>query len=278
MNDVKRFLQTAALRPVECDIEQRILRSVIFATTGVAADGWIILPSGMLLERYLKNPIVTARHLINPTGETTADSNEPCVMANALRLESGQMELVAEVQFADTESAREWAYLYGINGEKRAYMRGWSIEAPVLERSAVNWADAKKLAGQYWDDTLAQRLQAKLSAVAVATSSELRAVAMVPAGADRAALTRAAASGIRAAGEILVRMDFEAASTELAEVKRQMAEYETMWGETDARLIRLERDIQALRGEGASAAARGNSEATLQAVRELRLIVLGNET
>jgi hypothetical protein len=267
-----RSVVTAAVRPVECDLEKRILRGAVFATTGVAADGWIILPEAMELGRYQANPIVTARHLVGAAQEEEKGA-APLVMANAIALVASSLDLVAEVQFADTAAAREWGHLYGINPERHAYMRGWSIEAPILERASVDWKTARTLSGPHFDATLAERLKAARPNVMVATRSELRAVAMVPCGADRAALTRALEDGIHAAGEILARLDLDEADAQLAALRRQVEEYEQRWMETDARLVRLEREIQALRGEGASAAARGDSEATLTAVREMRQLL-----
>jgi multidrug resistance efflux pump len=86
--------------------------------------------------------------------------------------------------------------------------------------------------------------------------------AAVATGADKAALTRAFSGGVATAGDILARMDLDEAGGELAALKTKM-------DEQSATIARLEREIQALRGEGASAAARRDSEAILQAVRDL---------
>jgi BMFP domain-containing protein YqiC len=142
-------------------------------------------------------------------------------------------------------------------------MRGWSIEAAILEKQIVDWPTAQKLSAQYWDDALAARMQKRgLRGVLVATASQLKAVAAVPYGADRGALTRVARDGNVCAAELVARLDFDSATETLAEMRLELSE-------TSERITRLEKDIQALRGEGASAAARGDSEAVLAEVRDL---------
>ena len=102
--------------------------------------------------------------------------------------------------------------------------------------------------------------------VNVAMRFELSLVAAVSMGADRGALTCMAHDGNKVANDLLARSDLQAASEALAGMKSQLSE-------TDVRIERLEGEIQALRGNGASAASRGNSEAILQEVRSLRSIL-----
>lgn len=266
MNDFLSIV-TAANRPVKSDAEKGILYDAVFATTGLASDGWIVLPSGISLSRYAGNAIVTCQHIARSKPEADA-SRKPIVIANAINLRRGEMELLADVQFAKTDEGREWGYLYGVNPDNQAFMRAWSVEGDVLSRAQVDWPKARTLAGNHWDDNLAAKLQKTQRRVDVATGFELSLVAAVSLGADRGALTRAAADGIRLADELVARMDLRAAGDELAAMKEKLSE-------TDVRIARLEEDIQALRSDGASAAARGNSEAILSEVRDLRRIVHG---
>lgn len=267
MSDLMRFVATN-LTPVECDLEKRILRRAVFATTGLASDGWIVLPAGMNLERYQRQSIVTSRHIAGGDQAAIQDG-DPIVIARALNLAVSDLELISEVQFADTRQGWEYGYLYGLNPEKTPFMRSWSIEGPILERRSATWQDARVLAAQYWDETLAERMRGKASRVMVATRYELNSVAAVALGADRNALTRAASDGNGAARDWLTRIDLEASSTELETLKRELAE-------TDARMARLERELKALTGEVASAARQRNSEALLAELRGLRSLVAGN--
>jgi hypothetical protein len=263
MNDFLSIV-TAANRPVKSDAAKGILFDAVFATTGLASDGWIVLPSGISLSRYAGNAIVTCQHIAR--SKPDADSHKPIVIANAINLRRGETELLADVQFAKTDEGREWGYLYGVNPEAQAFMRAWSVEGDVLARAQVDWPKARTLAGNHWDDNLAAKLQKSQRQVNVATGFELSLVAAVSLGADRGALTRAAQDGIRLADELVARMDLRAAGEELAAVKAKLSE-------TDVRIARLEGDIQALRSDGASAAARGNSEAILSEVRDLRRMI-----
>jgi len=257
----KRFIQTAAQRPVECDVEQRILRSVIFASTGVASDGWIILPGGINLERFEKNPIITDRHFKAAPGQP---SPEPVVIGSAIDLQHGQTELAGGVRFADTALGRDYAYLCGINPDRTPHMRGWSVEGPVLESQHVDWSAARKISAQYWDEALAERLQDRTAQVHVATRFELTNVAACALGADRSALTRACSAGVAVAGELLARMDLEAAGDTLSILRNEMAGQQ-------ARLDKLEEDILALRRDGAAAAARGDTADVLAELRAMRM-------
>lgn len=255
----ERFV-TALSRPVECDVEKRRLLNAIFATTGLASDGAIILPTGIDVARFQENAVITDRHVNLPGAPATDQA--AAVIGNADNLERTSLELVAEVQFADTERGREYAHLYGCNAEKRAYMRAWSIEGNFMEAQPISWDVARKLADKYWDQPLADRMQKAGARPRVCTRFLLKMVAAVPNGADRHALTRACREGNQVAGELVARMDFDLAGMELADLKKKL-------NESDERIVRLEQELQALRGEGASAAARGDSEAILQAVREL---------
>ena len=51
MNGFLSTVTTAANRPVKADTDKGILFDAVFATTGLASDGWIILPNGISLGR-----------------------------------------------------------------------------------------------------------------------------------------------------------------------------------------------------------------------------------
>lgn len=263
-------LITALNRPVDCDVEQRVLRGAIIATTALASDGMILLPAGLELRRWLRNAVILDNHQNAPGKDANAPL--PNVIGNAENVDTGDLEIAATIRFADTARGREFASLYGCNADKKTYMRGWSIEAPVIERQTVDWPTARKLAAQYWDETLAERMKKRgLRAVQVGLRSELAAVAAVPYGADRDALTRAAKDGLAVAGELVARMDLDEAAEALRSAGSVGSDRSFL--ELNERITRLEQEIQALRGEGASAAARGDSEAVLAEVRELLKIV-----
>lgn len=253
--DTRTFF-TAVNRPVDADVENLILHNACFATTGVASDGWIILTEGIRLERFMGNAVVTRAHV----NDARPDQERPLVIANADALRDEGGALLGDVRFAQT--AWDWAYLYGCNPDHRAFLRGWSIEGPIVAKQTVTWEQARKLSGAYWDEALTNRLRTRQRTVEVATEFELTAIAAVTLGADRNALTRAMGEGVTAAGEVLARMDLDAAGTGLDALKTKLSE-------TDGKIARLEKEIQALRGEGASAAARGDSEAVLNEVREI---------
>jgi outer membrane murein-binding lipoprotein Lpp len=251
-------LSTAVNRPVDCDVEKRIIRQAVISTTGLAADGMILLPEGILLERYLKNPIVTRMHL----ALLSDVPEEPVVIGAVVSLVPAPLELVAEIQFADTEQGRDYAVLYGCNATRQACMRGWSVEGAILETISANWKQAQTISGQYWDAVLSERLQKKLTSIKIIRRFELSVLSAEALGADRNALTRAAKVGVAVAGELLTRIDLHAATMEVAQLKTRMSE-------TDAKVLQLEKDITALRGEQAAGAAQSNAAALLEELRDL---------
>jgi len=247
----------------DIDLARRVLRNAVFNTTGLATDGMIILPKGIEFEGYMKNPIVACRHIIQPEGAAPANDHDPIVIGRTLAMHATDQELVAdEVQFADSELGRQYAYLYGVNDKREPYMRAWSIEANRLESSHASFDQARRIAGAHWDENIAARVMRRQKDVPVWMRSSLYAVAAGAVGADRGALTRAFGAGVILAGELVARMDLEDAGESLAEVKVTLKDYA-------ARIANLEGQIQALRGDGASAAARGDSEAVLSEVRDL---------
>jgi hypothetical protein len=94
--------------------------------------------------------------------------------------------------------------------------------------------------------------------VGVVTACVMNEYSAVPLGADKKALSRAFAdAGNRTAGAWLADLDLSEAAEK---IRRLESEQET----TKSKLGRLEEDIQALRRDGASAAARGDSDAILE--------------
>ena len=145
-------------------------------------------------------------------------------------------------------------------------MRAWSVAGEVLQQGAISFSAARSALGSLWDENLANLIRRQKTQISVAERFNMNEFSSVPNGSDHGALTRASAAGIRAADEILTEMDLSAAQQELAAMKRDGLA-------RDERLTKLERDLQALRGEGASAAAQRNSEAILAEVRGLRLVM-----
>ncbi len=260
MNTLKREFLRAAVTPADIDLEKRILRSCTIATRRLAEDGWIIKPEGIETADYMKNPIVQARH----GKENTARSP---VIGRVLGLTREADALVAtELQFADTELGREYAYLCGVNEDKEIYMRAWSVSGDILARGSLSFTAARAALGELWDDNLGELIRRNQTQIHVAQRFLLKEFSSVPNGADHGALTRASAAGIRTATDILTAMDLTAAQQELAALKADGLA-------RDARLAKIEQDIQALRGEGASAAAQRDSEALLSELRGLRTIL-----
>jgi hypothetical protein len=256
------FVRTWGGTP-EVDVEKRTISRCVVATIGLASDGWIILPSGIDLSNYLSNPVVTARHLMSPGNEVVVQTADSMVIARCLGLTRTSDELVADaIQFADTEQGRDFAYLYGVNPSREAYMRAWSVEGIMLNRVDVTFERAKELSGQYWDEATAARVRKSQKKVNLCGDFVMLSFAAVATGADKNALSRAARDGIKSADGLIARLDLDEAGGELASIKK-------MLGEKDTRIEQLEHELQALRGEGASAAVRGDSEALLDAVREL---------
>lgn len=266
MEKLTREFIRASGTPPDIDLEKRILRNATIATRRLAEDGWIILPEGIETADYLKNPIVKARH----GSEKTIRSP---VIGRVLSLGRDADSLFAqELQFADTELGREYAYLCGVNADKEVYMRAWSVSGDVLERGALGFSAARSALGSLWDENIAEVVRQQRTQISVAQRFLMNEFSSVPNGSDHGALTRASAAGIRAAGEILTAMDLSAAQQELAALAELGQAMKQEGLARDERLTKLERDLQALRGEGASAAAQRNSEAILAEVRGLRLV------
>jgi len=245
----------------DVDLENRILRNAVVSTDSLASDGWILLPRGIVFDKYMTNPVVLARH-------GYADTADPLTVAKTLNLVPSDPALTAEVQFADTERGRDYAYLYGINPKKEVYMRGWSIRGPVLEEAGWTWDEAKAHLGSRWDENMAAQLKRWNTMVYVGLKTVLQEFSCVELPADRDALTRADKDGVKTAGMLIARMDLSAAESQIADLKLQIANLKKSTEEEFLRmeLASLVKQAQALGSDGAAAAARGD---TAELLREL---------
>jgi len=241
----------------EIDVAERTVRAVI-ATRLLARDGGIILPDGIVTRFFEQNPVVQAQHGMS-------DELRSAVIGRSLGLKRDARGVESVTQFADTELGREYAYLYGVNEEKEIYMRGWSFGWRTLEMAFWSLKQAREFLAEDWNEDVVSGLMANLDEVWVAKRCEMTEYSAVAVGADREALSRAFGDGVRTAGELITDMDLREATRLVGELRREV-------DHNNARIRKAERDIQALRGEGASAAARGDSEAI---ARELRGMVRG---
>lgn len=245
----------------DVDVPQRILRGARIATRRLASDGWMIDPMGMDMSYYARNPQVLAMH-----GAGSINSVHSPVIGRSLGVERAADGLIAATQFADTDLGREYAYLYGVNPEKQVFMRGWSINVEIMDKMFLNHAEAKIWMGAGWDDEMdrmAEGMQSEGRRIGLAKKTRMKEYSAVAHGADREALTRAwSEKGVRSACEMIARLDLLESAAALVDLKRML--------ETDRkRLDQLERDYQALRGEGAEAAARGDSSALANELKAL---------
>lgn len=248
----------AIQQKVDADIERRVLRNAVICTRGLATDGYLIDPQGMDIARYLRNPIVEARHGgVKATGDI-----KPTVIARTLQLFVSDQEVVSELQFADNQLGRDYAYLYGVNPENEPYMRAWSVDVAITRQRAAGMNEARRFAGALWDEELAQNIGKKAGSLRIADTSELLSFSAVPFGSDRRALTRAFDAGVEAAGQILTRMDLEEAGDGI-EILKQSQERQ------EERIAKLEAELQALRSQGTAAAAQGDTAELLAELRSL---------
>jgi hypothetical protein len=261
-----RYFITALNRPVDCDLDQRILRGAVLLTTGLASDGALVLPSGVDLKRYTKNAVITDRHTMDDSGH----SQECIVIGNAMGLEQSDLEITALIKFPDTQAGRDFAHLYGVNAKKEAFMRAFSVELPMIDTRPITFEEARKISAMYWDASLAERMARKVSSVVLVTRSEIKSVAAVPVGADRGALTRAEKDGCITAGAVLARLDLDQADKTIEALRMEQAAQ-------GSRLQKLEEDVLALRRDGPAAAARGDTAEVLARLHELTQIAAQNK-
>ena len=236
----------------EVDVEQRILRGARVGTSNLADDGWIVLAQGMDLTVFRANPNVLEAHA-------------PPAVGRALAMHKLGGDLVADVQFADTARGREYAYLYGVNAERTAFMRGWSIRADILEREVLTVREARRMPVLVPED-VAERIESGGGKVAVARRSLLREFSVVAVPADRTALTRAYANGVELAAEIMAKLDLASVRETLATVARQCNEMREQVRDLRERMLALERD-------GASAAIKGDTEDLLKELDRLNAML-----
>ena len=92
----------------------------IIQMTGSTEDydriGDRMLMSGVMLTNYLKNPVVLANHNY---GECT---EKPTCIGKAIDVKVQESQLIFKIQFAETDNARDWFYLYA-----NKYMNASSI-------------------------------------------------------------------------------------------------------------------------------------------------------
>ena len=242
MNTQARFV-VMNQRQVDVDLEQRILRSVVFATRGIAQDGGVVLPGGLRTDVFEASPEILARH-----GVATGQVNPPNI-GRALSIRTSEREGVIDVQFADTELGREYAYLYGVNTERIPYARGWSFGWNDIETTTWGLAQAKRELGDDFDADLIPEMALKKRAVWVVKRALLKEVSAAPRRADLKALTRAWQDhNIREAANLVHTLQMDEAVETIAELKQER--------ELDQkRIAHLERDVAALRGAASPPAA-----------------------
>jgi len=250
-------------RPVDCDTENRILRGVRFVTRAVAQDGGVVIPSGLRTDIFEANPEVLARHGM-AAGETTAPN-----IGRAIAIRTNDRYGEIDVQFADTELGRDYAYLYGVNedGENREgipYARGWSFGWNDIAVETWGLARAKRELAEDYDVDLLPDGVVKKRSVWVVTRGLLKEISATPRRADLKALTRAWEKGhVREAANMVHAIQLEEAMDTIAELKRE--------NEMDqARIAALERDVAALHGEASPPAVPGDGGELVRELRALR--------
>lgn len=252
-------------RTPEIDLEKRILRGVVAMTDRLASDGGIVLMPGLDTATYYeRNPIVQAKHA--RAGDMSAKAD---VIGRATAMERTAHELVFEVQFADTELGREYAYLYGLNEKREVFMRSWSGGFRVL---ASDWLSPETARAQYaeqWDETVFASLPEWMGGrIEVISKSALTEFSAVARGADRQALTRALRGGVRAAADVLAEQEFDSLQTVLT--RAMTASMSAAWRSD---LERIERRVLALEGKGASAALRGDTDELREAIERMTQLI-----
>lgn len=81
----------------------------IIQMTGSTEDfdrvGDRMLMSGVMLDNYLKNPVILANH-------DYGSSEKPTCIARSLETRVQGKQLIFKIQFAETDNAKDWFYLY----------------------------------------------------------------------------------------------------------------------------------------------------------------------
>jgi len=230
---------------VDADVENRILRQVVFCTRRIAQDGGIVLPAGMQTDVFENNGQILARHA------RAVGSGEPMVIGRPLGLVIEERRAMVDIEFADTALGREYAYLWGCNKDKRAYARGWSFGWNDIDATVWDLAKARRELGADYDADRIPVEVKKTRKVWVVTRSLLKEITATPQPADLDALTQAAAGGIREAGRLAAEIELQAALADVSALRREL--------ENDRqRLSALERAMAALRDKAIPSVAQGN--------------------
>jgi len=104
------------------DKANRIIE-MIGSTEDIDRAGDSMKVDGVKLENYLKNPVILANHNYSAGEKST-------VIGKALGVSIQAKQLVFKIQFAETDNAKEWFYLYS-----EGYMKASSIGFIPLERA-----------------------------------------------------------------------------------------------------------------------------------------------
>lgn len=261
----ERFI-TLPAKPVDADLQTRTLRGVVFVTRGIAADGGVVLPMGLRTDIFeAGGGEVLARH-----GMATQEVRSPNI-GRTVAMQMGERAGVAEIQFADTELGREYAYIYGVNEDKQPYARGWSFGWDPAETTTWGLAQAQRELGPDYDADLVPDSVLRKRSVWVTVRGVLREITATPRRADARALTRAwEKGGIREAARLAHDMQLREAG-ELVEKLKQEREIDRR------RIAALERDVAALRGAASPSAALGDDGDVVQELEALLAVVRTNK-
>jgi len=251
-------------RPVQADLEKRILRGVVFVTRGIASDGGVVLPLGLRTDIFEKGGEILARH-----GMATPDPR-PLNIGRPVGLEMSEREGVVEIEFADSELGREYAYIYGVNDTRTAYARGWSFGWDPVETTTWGLAQAQRELGADYDPDLVPDSVVRKRSVWVTVRGLLREVSATPRRADAKALTRAwEEGGIREAARLAHGLQMAEAGDLIATLREER--------DTDRRrIVALERDVAALRGAATPPAALGDGGDVVRELEALLAVVRKN--
>ena len=111
-------------------------------------------------------------------------------------------------------------------------------------------------------------LTQKTGQVWIGIRTELKEYSVVPVGADRDALTRAAREGITVASAFIADLDFQESKQAILALREENKINKD-------KLDKFERDMLALSREGAAAAERGDTAEILREIQECVRIVKG---
>jgi hypothetical protein len=244
MDPTQRFVVIPE-QPVDCDMEKRILRRVCFVTRAIAQDGGVVLPLGLRTDVFEAGGEILARH-----GMST--EARPQNIGRPLTVNLTERFGEVSVQFADTELARDYAYLYGLNDQRIPFARGWSFSWNDIETTTWGLAEAKRELGPDYDPDLLPDVVVKKRSVWVVKRGLLKEVSATPRRSDLKALTRAwHEHNIREAASLAHAIQMDEATSTIAELKRERQL-------DQARIAVLERDVAALRGAASPPAALGD--------------------